>query len=193
MVPTAAPQLEPRECSLLEDVFARGAIPEEMLDDALRRSPPVRARLVQGGWLVAVPTPVGVAYVLGARAKALFGIRSTWVTRPELAARQLLLRRVDAVLRSWQWRRLEPGALNYPRYHRPDGCPAYLLADPRGLRSRTIRRILDRHRTELLREGAVLLVISATWKRLRRLAARSNGLLIVAPLPGTVSAPPQSD
>ncbi len=139
--------------------------------------------LVANGWMVRVPTPEGLAYVLGSRAKRRFGVRSTWITRPELAARQLLIRKVDIVLAQYGWQRTSGGLLPYPRYRRPDGRPAYLVAGRTGLCVRTVSRMLERCRAQLLREGAVLLVISSRWTRLRPLVTRSNGLLTVAKLP----------
>ncbi len=129
-----------------------------------------------------VPTQVGQAYVLSARAKRALKIHSTWITRPEIAARQVLQRRLGAVLRRCHWQLQACGALPYPRYARPDGRIAYVVVRVRGPRSRGVRRILEKYRTRLLREGAVLMVFSRQWKRLRRLAEHSHGLLEVAPL-----------
>lgn len=171
-----------RASGILEDVLVHGAIPKELLSQrSAGGSLPAGDLLIGKGWLVGVPTPEGVAYVLSPRAKQWLGVHSTWVTRPDLAARQLLLRKIDAVLTQSGWLRAQ-GALPYPRYRDRAGRLIYVTASRNGLRSGTVRRMLDRHRAHLVREGAVLLVLTAHWRSLQDVAARSNGLLAAGPL-----------
>jgi hypothetical protein len=154
---------------LLKDVLVHGAVPSNVLERTIEDGSCLGDWLVAHGWMVRVPTPEGMAYVLGPKAKRRFGVRSTWITRPELAARQLLTRKIDIVLAQCGWQRTSGGLLPYPRYRRPDGRPVYLVAGRTGLSARTVSRILERWRPQLLREGAGLLIISSRWTRLQPL------------------------
>lgn len=174
---------------LLEDALRRGAIGGESLERTLQDGSSLRHWLEAKGWMVRVPTPEGVAYVLSPQAKRWLGVRSSWITRPELAARQVLHRRIVGVLEQWGWYQVRGGVLPYLCYRRPDGRPTYVVASRRGLSARTVRRMLDRCRAPLLREGAVLLVISPDCRWLKSLAMRSNGLLTLAPLAPFVQEP----
>ncbi len=175
---------------ILQDLLAQGAAPREVL---VRLIPDGSATtlelLIQEGLLVSVPTRLGTVYVLSAKAKRVLNVRSSWITRPEMATRQVLHRRLGEVLRRQGWHPEAPGALPYPRYRRPDGRAAYVLVSLHGPRSRAVRRVLEAHRASLLREGAVLTVYGRQWRRLRHLAQGSNGLLEVAPLDPALTAP----
>lgn len=179
-----AAELGVRGWGILADLVVHGAMRGDMVVRELTTGAmPAWDLFRRRGLVVAVPTSVGTAYVPSPRAKRLLGICSNWTTRPELAARQLMQRDLDAKLQGRRWQRLARGPLPYPRYQRPDGRTTYVVTGVRGPRSGTVRRILERYRIQLLREGAVLLVVTRQWSWLRRLAGRSNGLLVVAPPP----------
>ncbi len=168
---------------LLQDLSIHGAISGGVPETRLTRPAVLAlAKLIREGLVVSVPTCFGPAYVLSAHAKRLLNVHSTWVTRPEMAAQQLLLRQTGQVLHRHGWQRQLPGRLPYPKYQRMDGRIAYVLVNLHSSTSRRVRRILTKYRAQLLREGAVLLVFSRHWKRLRHLVDWGNGLLEVAPL-----------
>jgi hypothetical protein len=169
---------------LLEDLRENGAASVEDIERYLRGcgSPCSVEDLAALGEIAPVPTDLGTVYVLGPRGKRRLGVRSAWRTRPEVALEQLLARRVRAVLEAAGWRRDGTGSLPIPRYRREDGRAAYVLVKARGPRSRSVRRMLAEYRTQLIREGAVLVIFTPDRGRLAHLEEDSNGLLSVRSL-----------
>ena len=174
-------RLMPRDHSMLLDLRDQGAALAEDLRAWFPSSAALRVRLlglVRSGYIGVVGHHEGRRiYGLGPRGKRHLGIRSNWRTRPQEAFRQVIWRRCHARLVAEGYYRAGPWRGGLVLYRGASSPSLAVQVFPTGPSVRHLREIFRRHRSALLRDGAVLCVFSPGTLVLQRCVARFSTLL----------------
>jgi hypothetical protein len=170
--PTISPQVQ-----LLQDLQEHGAEQEARV--VSRWGSAQVELLLEHRALQRQDTPAGHALLLGPRGRCVLGLAPHYTSPPEVSANQIVRRRLRERLEAQGHRYLGKHGRNLLILHAPDGHLVYLLGQWTPPKARSVRRVLMRLRMHLLQERATLLVATPKPHTLRRLEARSSGLMKV--------------
>jgi hypothetical protein len=171
------PHEAPPALQLLQDLREHGA--EEEARVVSRWGGAHVPLLLEQGALQQQDTPAGPALLLGPRGRHTLGLAPHYTSPPDVAANQMMRRRLREYLEAQGYRSLGKHGRNLLILRAPDQQIVYLLGQWHPPKARSVRRVLMRLRTHLLQERATLLVATPKPHTLRRLEARSGGLLKV--------------
>ena len=133
--------------------------------------------LIAKKYLTCIPTPLGELIILGSRGRSILGLSLFYKSPPEAAATHVIRRQVKVELEAIGWTYQSRPSRNLMHFTTEQGQSVYVLARYGDYTVRSIRRILNNLRSQLIYENSVLLVCTRYPHRLKRLAQNSHGLL----------------
>lgn len=148
-------------CGRLQQILPRDQLEELLEEKTLRRH----------------ATPAGEGIVLGPQGRRALGLSPHYLSPPDVAATQILRRRLREKLEADGYRYLGTQGRTLLVFRSSRGRRAYLMAQWHPYRARSVSRTLARIRVQLLCEGAVLLVATKQPYYLRHLQEASGGLV----------------
>ena len=128
-------------------------------------------------YLAWVPTPLGKLILLGSQGRRALNLSPFYKSPPEAAATQLVRRRVKERLEHQGWVYQGKVARNLLRFVTGEGKTAYVLARYGDYTARSIRRVLATHKSRLISESALLVIVTRYPHRLQRLKEKHPSLI----------------
>lgn len=141
---------------LLNDLHQHGAESRGRLLQALPQDQ--LEELLEEKLLRRHETPAGEGIVLGPQGRRALGLSPHYLSPPDVAATQILRRRVREKLEADGYRYLGTQGRTLLIFRSPRGRRVYLMAQWHPYRARSVGRVLERVHVQLLREGAILLI-----------------------------------
>ena len=124
-----------------------------------------------------VPTPLGELILLGSQGRRVLKLSPYYKSPPEAAATQLVQRRVGERLEAQGWIYRAKVARNLLVFATDEGKPAYVLARYGDYTARSVRRVLATYKSCIISESAVLVVVTRSPHRLKKLVEKHRNLV----------------
>lgn len=160
---------------LLTDLCEHGAEESQRLYE--RHGALCIGKLLESGYLAWVPTPLGELILLGPQGRRRLNLFPFYKSPPEAAATQLVQRLVKEELEAQGWLCQGKFARNLLSFVTNKGKTAFVLARYGDYTTRSVRRVLDKHKGRLISESAILVVATRHPHRLRKLVEKHPSLL----------------
>ena len=152
---------------LLTDLHEHGAEEPQHLNE--RYGEQEVSNLLKSNHLARIPTPLGELILLGPQGRHALNLSPFYKSPPEAAATQLVRRRVREKLEAQGWAYQGKVTRNLLCFVTGEGKTAYILARYGDYTARSVRRVLATHKSRLISESALLIIVTRHPRRLQRL------------------------